>query len=60
MENKKLKPESNENKEKLVIDGNAFYEIDLECVRNRKRQQNRQNHMKKNVSGMRKQGMKTK
>ena len=57
MENKKLKPESDENKEKLVIDGNAFYEIDLECVRNRKKQQNRQDHLKKNIP---RQGMKTK
>ena len=57
MENKKLKPESDENKEKLVIDGNAFYEIDLECVRNRKKQQNRQDHLKKNIP---RQGMKVK
>ena len=34
--------ESEEKKEKLVMDGNAFYEIDLECVRDKKRQENRQ------------------
>ena len=28
--------ESEEKKEKLVIDGNAFYEIDLECVKKKK------------------------
>ena len=28
-----MKSEADENKEMLVIDGNAFYEIDLECVR---------------------------
>lgn len=37
-----MKPESDENKEKLVMDGNAFYEIDMECVRNKNRQKNRQ------------------
>ena len=26
-------PESEEKKEMLIIDGNAFYEIDLECVK---------------------------
>ena len=26
-------PESEEKKEMLIIDGNAFYEIDMECVR---------------------------
>lgn len=31
-----MKSESDEKKEKLVIEGNAFYEIDLECVRKRK------------------------
>ena len=30
-----MKPEFDENKEKLVMDGNAFYEIDMECVRNK-------------------------
>lgn len=48
MENKKLKAESDENKEKLVIDGNAFYEIDLECVRNKNRQKNRNEQVKNN------------
>ncbi len=28
--------ESEEKKEMLVIDGNAFYEIDLECVKKKK------------------------
>ena len=42
MENRTLKSEADENKEMLVIDGNAFYEIDLECVRDKKRQENRQ------------------
>ena len=26
-------PESEEKKEMLIIDGNAIYELDLECVR---------------------------
>ena len=42
MENRTLKSEADENKEMLVIDGNAFYEIDLDCVRDKKRQENRQ------------------
>ena len=29
-------PESEEKKEMLIIDGNAFYEIDLECVKKKK------------------------
>lgn len=58
MENKKLKPEFDENKEKLVMDGNAFYEIDLECVRSKKKQQNRQDHMKKTTSGGKNQSIK--
>mgnify|MGYP000102114867 CR=1 FL=1 len=29
-------PESEEKKEMLIIDGNAFYEIDLECSVKRK------------------------
>lgn len=29
----------NEKKERLVIDGNAFYEIDLECEKKKKKQQ---------------------
>lgn len=28
--------ESEEKKEMLIIDGNAFYEIDLECVKKKK------------------------
>lgn len=27
----------NEKKEKLVIDGNAFYEIDLDCLEQKRR-----------------------
>ena len=53
MESKKLKPESDGNKEKLIIDGNAFYEIDLECVRNKNRQKN-QNTQASNNSANRK------
>ena len=30
-------PESEEKKEMLIIDGNAFYEIDLECVKKKKK-----------------------
>ncbi len=36
-----MKSESEESREKLIIDGNAFYEIDMECVRNKNRQKNR-------------------
>ena len=36
-----MKSESDEKKEKLVIEGNAFYEIDLECVRTKERQTDR-------------------
>ncbi|MDO4337894.1 MAG: hypothetical protein Q4C91_07375 [Eubacteriales bacterium] len=35
-----------EKKQKVVLDGNAFYEIDLECVR--KKQKERQTPQKKN------------
>ena len=31
--------ESEEKKEMLVIDGNAFYEIDLECVKKREQEE---------------------
>ena len=31
--------ESEEKKEKLVMDGNAFYEIDLKCLENKKKEQ---------------------
>ena len=41
-----MKPESDENKEKLVMDGNAFYEIDMECVRNKNRQKNNKQETK--------------
>ena len=30
-----------ENNEKLVIDGNAFYEIDMECVREKEQKKRR-------------------
>lgn len=30
--------ESEEKKEKLIIDGNAVYEIDLECVKKKRKQ----------------------
>ena len=30
-----------ENNEKLVIEGNAFYEIDMECVREKKKKKRR-------------------
>ena len=36
MEKSDMDSESEEKKEKLVIDGNAFYEIDLECVKKKK------------------------
>lgn len=29
----------NEKKQKLVIDGNAFYEVDLDCIEEKKRKQ---------------------
>ena len=31
-----MESESEEKKEMLIIDGNAFYEIDLECVKKKK------------------------
>ena len=30
-----------ENNEKLVIEGNAFYEIDMECVRDKEQKKRR-------------------
>ena len=30
-------------KEKLVLDGNAFYELDLECLKNRRENMKREN-----------------
>lgn len=35
---KERKSTEPERKEKLVIEGNAFYEIDLECVKEKQRQ----------------------
>ena len=34
--------ESEEKKEMLIIDGNAFYEIDLECVKKKKEKEHRE------------------
>ena len=31
-----MESESEEKKEMLIIDGNAFYEIDLECMKRKK------------------------
>ncbi|MDD5805380.1 hypothetical protein ACTQWG_04990 [Blautia sp. HCP3S3_H10_1] len=31
------------NNEKLIIDGNAVYELDMECVRRKKREQEAKN-----------------
>ena len=31
--------ESEEKKEMLIIDGNAFYEIDLKCLEDKKKEQ---------------------
>ena len=42
-----MKAESDEKKEKLIIEGNAFYDIDLECVRKKKEQKNRQDIINK-------------
>lgn len=36
-----------EKKRKLVIDGNAFYEIDLECVRRKQKQREDAEKMQK-------------
>lgn len=49
-----MRPEFDENKEKLVIDGNAFYEIDLECVRNKNRQKKRNTQAKNNSTDRKK------
>ncbi|MDD7218984.1 MAG: hypothetical protein PUI16_03185 [Clostridia bacterium] len=38
----------NEKKERLVIDGNAFYEIDIECEKKKKRQQQEEKVRKNN------------
>ena len=34
-------PESEEKKEMLIINGNAFYEIDMECVREKEQKKRR-------------------
>ena len=39
MENRTLKSEADENKEMLVIDENAFYEIDLRCLEKKRKKQ---------------------
>ena len=36
-----MKSESDEKKEKLVLEGNAFYEIDMECVREKEQKKRR-------------------
>ena len=30
-----------DKKEKLVLDGNAFYELDMECLKNKQREKER-------------------
>ena len=41
----------NEKKQKLILDGNAFYEIDLECLKQKKRksstEKNKAEHQKR-------------
>ena len=39
-------------KEKLVIDGNAFYEIDMECERCKRNQKDRQKRGKLKVESI--------
>ena len=39
---KKGKSAESESKEKLVMEGNAFYEIDLECVKEKQRRSEKQ------------------
>lgn len=36
---KERKAAETERKEKLIIEGNAFYEIDLECMRKKERRE---------------------
>ena len=43
--------ESEEKKEMLIIDGNAFYEIDLECVKKKKTNVLRQCTRKRKQTG---------
>lgn len=33
----------NEKKQKLILDGNAFYEIDLECLKQKKKKSTEKN-----------------
>ena len=33
-------------KEKLVLDGNAFYELDLECLKHRKENMQKENRQR--------------
>lgn len=35
-----------DKKEKLVLDGNAFYELDLECLKNKKARMQREKERK--------------
>ena len=42
-----------DKKEKLVIDGNAFYEIDLECLRQKKMDQQKQQEQTRRQKGQR-------
>lgn len=42
-----------EKKEKLVIDGNAVYEIDLECLK-RKKQKEAEKRREQQIKGQRK------
>ena len=35
-----------DKKEKLILDGNAFYELDLECLKNKKAKMQREKEQK--------------
>lgn len=35
-----------DKKERLVLDGNAFYELDLECIKNKKAKMQREKERK--------------
>lgn len=50
-----MKSESDEKKEKLVIEGNAFYEIDLECVRKKGKTEKQTEQQKQNIFRYKKQ-----
>ena len=39
-----------EKKQKLVIDGNAFYEIDLQCMEKKARREEEKQKQQKNIS----------